>query len=83
MFTNKQGFCKQTLTSYVFSALDALFIISEKTFLVKIIEKHSKPSFETIFIVVGSFGGNLLAKDSEKKVKSTVLEVFSRISALF
>ena len=82
MFTNKQGFCKQTLTSYVFSALEALFIISENTFLVKIIEKHSKPSFETIFIVVGSFGGDLLAKTRQKraeirlKTSKTVLLTF-------
>ena len=69
LFTNKRGFCKQTKTSFVYRALEALFTISENTFLVKIIEKHSKPSFETIFIVVGSFGGNLLAKDSEKRLK--------------
>ena len=69
MFTNKQGFCKQTKTSFVYRALEALFIISEKTFLVKIIEKHSKPSFETIFIVVGSFGGDLLAKNWSKKTE--------------
>ena len=50
MFTNKRGFCKQTKTSYVFSALEPLFIISEKTFLVKIIEEHSKLSFETNYI---------------------------------
>ena len=67
MFTNKRGFCKQTKMSYVFSALEPLFIISEKTFLVKIIEEHSKPSFETILIVVGSFGGDLLPKNSSKK----------------
>ena len=67
MFTNKRGFCKQTKTSYVFSAPEALFIIPEKTFLVKIIEEHSKPSFETNSIVVGSFGGDLLAKNSSKK----------------
>ena len=53
--------------SYVFSAPEALFIIPEKTFLVKIIEEHSKLSFETNFIVVGSFGGDLLAKNSSKK----------------
>ena len=67
MFTNKRGFCKQKKTSYVSSAPEALIIIPEKTFLVKIIEKHSKLSFETIFIVVGSFVGDLWAKNWSKK----------------
>ena len=62
--------------------LEAFFVVWENFFSQYQWEYH-KLSFETTFIVVGSFGGNLLAKDSEKKVKSTVLEVFSRISALF
>ena len=67
LFTNKRGFCKQTKTSFVYRALEALFIISENTFLVKIIEKHSKPSFETIFIVVGSFGGVEHCQNEQKR----------------
>ena len=62
--------------------LEAFFVVWG-IFFVQYQWEYHKLSFETIFIVVGSFGGNLLAKDSEKKVKSTVLEVFSQISALF
>ena len=45
--------------SYVFSAPEALFIIPEKTFLVKIIEEHSKLSFETNYIDMRWFWGVL------------------------
>ena len=67
MFTNKQGFCKQTKTSYVFSAPEALFIIPEKTFLVKIIEEHSKLSFETNYIDLRWFWGVL---GERKRIKN-------------
>ena len=66
LFTNKRGFCKQTKTSYVFSAPEALFIIPEKTFLVKIIEEHSKLSFETNYIDLKWFWGVLGAKNGSK-----------------
>ena len=66
LFTNKRGFCKQTKTSYVFSAPEALFIIPEKTFLVKIIEEHSKLSFETNYIDLWWFWGVLGARNGSK-----------------
>ena len=66
MFTNKRGFCKQTKMSYVFSAPEALFIIPEKTFLVKIIEEHSKLSFETNYIDLRWFLGVLGARNGSK-----------------
>jgi hypothetical protein len=35
-------------------------------FIVNIFDKYHKLSFETIFVVVGSFGGGLLAKKWSK-----------------
>ena len=52
--------------SYVFSAPEALFIIPEKTFLVKIIEEHSKLSFETNYIDLRWFWGVLGARNGSK-----------------
>ena len=53
--------------SYVFSAPEALFIIPEKTFLVKIIEEHSKLSFETNYIDLRWFLGVLGARNGSKR----------------
>ena len=52
--------------SYVFSAPEALFIIPEKTFLVKIIEEHSKLSFETNYIDLRWFWG-VLGEETDQK----------------
>ena len=55
--------------SYVFSAPEALFIIPEKTFLVKIIEEHSKLSFETNYIDVRWFWGVLGQETDQKRTE--------------
>ena len=50
LFTNKQGFCKQTKTSFVYRALEALFIVQESCFEIKTDEGHPKLSFDTTYI---------------------------------
>ena len=54
--------------SFVYRALQALFIVYENTFEVKTGMGHYKVSFETINVKIGSFLGSPGAKNCSKKV---------------
>ena len=53
--------------SFVYRALQALFIVYENTFEVKTGKGHYKLSFETINIKIGLFFGSSGAKNCSKK----------------
>ena len=59
-------FCKQTVMSFVYRALQALFIVYENTFEIKNGKGHYKLSFETKNIKIGSVWGALGAKNCSK-----------------
>ena len=59
-------FCKQTVMSFVYRALQALFIVYENTFEIKNGKGHYKLSFETKNIKIGSLWGALGAKNCSK-----------------
>ena len=54
--------------SFVYRALQALFIVYENTFEVKTGKGHYKLSYETINFEFGSFLGSPWAKNCSKKV---------------
>ena len=54
--------------SFVYRALQALFIVYENSFEVKTGKGHYKLSFETINVKIGSFLGSPGAKNCSKKV---------------
>ena len=59
-------FCKQKIMSFVYRALQALFIVYENTFEIKNGKGHYKLSFETKNIKIGSVWGALGAKNCSK-----------------
>ena len=66
LFTNKRGFCKQPKRATYLVLQRLCLSFQKKTFLVKIIEEHSKLSFETNYIDLKWFWGVLGARNRSK-----------------
>ena len=69
--------------SFVYRALQALFIVYENTFEIKNGKGHYKLSFETKNIKIGSVWGALWAKTAQKLAGIELKFVYCALQALF
>ena len=65
--------------SFVYRALQALFIVYENTFEVKTGKGHYKLSFETINVKIGSFLGSPGAKNCSKTKIYEIVVLFPAV----